>query len=152
MVCAFALGGSAVQAEDGSLQELEVDLVLGCGTPTPGLEVASCLADAQLVWDGRLVVDERFSSNDPSIMGAGPVAKFSRCVRISPLPWMCARKVTFLKHGGIAPCQVSICKQLLEPFEWAEGRLCAQPYICFIQLGSHLQAHNLTTFPFAVVS
>ena len=72
--------GCLVQAEDGSLQELEVDLVLGCGTFTPGLEVASCLADAQLVWDGRLVVDEHFSSNDPNIMGAGPVAKFSRWV------------------------------------------------------------------------
>lgn len=42
--------------------------------------MASALAGALVVWDGRLVVDAGFSSSvaDGSVMGAGPVAKFSR--------------------------------------------------------------------------
>jgi hypothetical protein len=68
--------------EDGPLQQLELDLLIGCGSLQPSAVVASCLASAFIVWDGRLVVDSQFCSSDPAVMGAGPVAKFSRCVGV----------------------------------------------------------------------
>jgi hypothetical protein len=66
--------------EDGPLQQMELDLLIGCGSLQPSAVVASCLAGAYIVWDGRLVVDAQLTSSDPSVMGAGPVAKFSRWV------------------------------------------------------------------------
>jgi hypothetical protein len=46
----------------------------------PSTAMANCISGANLVWDGRLVVDASFRSDDPAVMGAGPVAKFSRLV------------------------------------------------------------------------
>lgn len=61
------------------MQQMELDLLIGCGSLQPSAVVASCLASAYIVWDGRLVVDSQFCSSDVAVMGAGPVAKFSRC-------------------------------------------------------------------------
>jgi hypothetical protein len=41
--------------------------------------------DCGVVYDGRLVVDHNFTATDPSILGSGSVAKFSRRYR-APLP------------------------------------------------------------------
>lgn len=64
--------------EAGPPQQLELDLLVGCGRRGPSAAVARCLGGAGLVWDGRLVVDASYKSNDPAVMGAGPAAKFSR--------------------------------------------------------------------------
>jgi hypothetical protein len=80
VVCPQALDAG----EDGPLQQLELDLLIGCGSLQPSAVVASCLASAFIVWDGRLVVDSQFCSSDPAVMGAGPVAKFSRFVGVAP--------------------------------------------------------------------
>lgn len=66
--------------DNGPLQQMELDLLVGCGSLQPSAVVASCLAGAFIVWDGRLVVDAQFCSSNPNVMGAGPLAKFSRCV------------------------------------------------------------------------
>ena len=38
----------------------------------------AAINDACLVYDGRLVIDASFHTNDPSIRAAGPVTKFQR--------------------------------------------------------------------------
>eukprot|EP00775_Hariotina_reticulata_P004215 gene4215-4464_t len=68
------LQGSA----SGPEQQLHVDLLVASGCPGPSAAVAKCLSGAKLVWDGCLVVDANFASNDQAVMGAGSVAKFSR--------------------------------------------------------------------------
>jgi hypothetical protein len=62
----------------GPVQQLELDLLVGCGRRGPSAAVARCLGGAGLVWDGRLVVDASYKSSDAAVMGAGPAAKFSR--------------------------------------------------------------------------
>ncbi|WIA39160.1 hypothetical protein OEZ86_005287 [Tetradesmus obliquus] len=62
----------------GPVQQLELDLLVGCGRRGPSAAVARCLGSAGLVWDGRLVVDAGYKSSDAAVMGAGPAAKFSR--------------------------------------------------------------------------
>lgn len=64
--------------DDGPTQQMELDLLIGCGALQPSAVVASCLASAFIVWDGRLVVDASFCSSNKSVMGAGPIASFSR--------------------------------------------------------------------------
>jgi hypothetical protein len=68
--------------DDGPLQQMDLDLLVGCGSLQPSGVVASCLAGAFVVWDGRLVVDAQFCSSDHNVVGAGPLAKFSRCVHM----------------------------------------------------------------------
>uniref|UniRef100_A0A8C3UBA4 Cilia and flagella associated protein 61 n=1 Tax=Catharus ustulatus TaxID=91951 RepID=A0A8C3UBA4_CATUS len=41
-------------------------------------EASKAISDAYLVLDGRLVIDAKFHTNDPSIRAAGPLTKFSR--------------------------------------------------------------------------
>jgi hypothetical protein len=76
--------------QEGPVQQMEVDLLVCCGTAGPSATTAGCLSGALLVWDGRLVVDAHFASSDASILAAGPVAKFSRCVVPASLECVCA--------------------------------------------------------------
>lgn len=69
---------TAQACEGGPVQQLELDLLVGCGRRGPSAAVARCLGGAGLVWDGRLVVDPSYTSSDAAVMGAGPAAKFSR--------------------------------------------------------------------------
>lgn len=41
-----------------------------------------CINGASLVYDGRIVVDGAFRTNDPSIFAAGTVARFSRSLAL----------------------------------------------------------------------
>jgi hypothetical protein len=69
---------SAVFESDGKAQEITCD-VLGCfADPNTDLSVAKALNDNALVYDGRLVINALFQSNDPAVMAAGSVTKFSR--------------------------------------------------------------------------
>ena len=53
--------------------------LLGCAdTPNVDTDVFSAVNSAELVYDGRLVVDLRFATVDPSVYAAGPLCKFSR--------------------------------------------------------------------------
>eukprot|EP00879_Flechtneria_rotunda_P019754 GHRR01020758.1.p1 GENE.GHRR01020758.1~~GHRR01020758.1.p1 ORF type:complete len:449 (+),score=224.78 GHRR01020758.1:941-2287(+) len=70
---------ATLQAFDSAAaQQLELDLLVTCGKRGPSAAVAKCFTDAGIVWDGRLVVDAGFKSSYPTVMGAGPAAKFSR--------------------------------------------------------------------------
>ncbi|EFJ42895.1 hypothetical protein VOLCADRAFT_107000 [Volvox carteri f. nagariensis] len=72
--------GVVVNPEDPSAPEEEapVDLVVGCEPASVSQALFTCLNDASLVFDGRLVVDSAFRTNDPSIYAGGTIAKLSR--------------------------------------------------------------------------
>ena len=55
-----------------------VDLVIGCRPHDVSPWVFSSLNDSGIVYDGRIVVDGAFRTNDPNIYAAGTVAKLSR--------------------------------------------------------------------------
>jgi thioredoxin reductase len=42
------------------------------------IHLFECINGASLVYDGRLVVDGSFRTNDPSIYAAGTIARFTR--------------------------------------------------------------------------
>lgn len=65
-------------ANPGPREELPVDLLVGCEPPSVSRALFSCLNDASLVFDGRLVVDGAFRTNDPNVYAGGTVAKLSR--------------------------------------------------------------------------
>lgn len=64
---------------------VEADLIVGCGPRGEDAALFGTLNDAGLVWDGRLVVDSSFRTNDARIFAAGPLAKFSRRYSIPPV-------------------------------------------------------------------
>ena len=58
--------------------ELSCYAFLGCSQPDVNKNVFFALANNSLVYDGRMVVDHEFKTQDPFVYGAGTVAKFSR--------------------------------------------------------------------------
>jgi len=79
---------------EGKSQGITCD-VLGCfADPNTDTGVAKALNDNALVYDGRLVVNALFQSNDPAVMAAGSVTKFSRRYgRSSPVQFYNSREV-----------------------------------------------------------
>ena len=67
---------------DGGLQHMEerCDLLVSCDAPDINPNLFQCINGSGLVYDGRLVVDTRFRTNDPRILAGGTIAKFSRRV------------------------------------------------------------------------
>jgi hypothetical protein len=59
-------------------QEIVIDLLVGCRQPNVSPWVFSCLNDAGIVFDGRIVVDGAFRTSDSNIYAAGTSAKLSR--------------------------------------------------------------------------
>lgn len=53
-------------------------LLITASVPTISKKTFACLNDACLVFDGMLVVDATFATNDPAIFAAGTAAKLSR--------------------------------------------------------------------------
>jgi len=64
--------GSAVGTE-----VLDARLLVLCGAGAVDAAVAELAQGASLVFDGRLVVDGAFRTNDPDVYAAGPAARFS---------------------------------------------------------------------------
>ncbi|KAJ4462967.1 hypothetical protein PAPYR_196 [Paratrimastix pyriformis] len=56
-------------------------LFVSCAQPDVDTYVFYALNESSIVYDGRLVVDEAWTSNDPLVLGCGTVAKLSRRVR-----------------------------------------------------------------------
>lgn len=53
-------------------------LMLCCGRPDISRDLYRTIVDNSLVYDGRLVVNRKFCTQSPSILGTGPLCKFSR--------------------------------------------------------------------------
>lgn len=65
-------------ANPGPREEVPVDLLVGCAPPSVSRALFTCLNDASLVFDGRVVVDDGFRTNDPAIYAGGTLARLSR--------------------------------------------------------------------------
>lgn len=61
--------------------EEQCDMLVACDTPDISPNLHSCISESSLVYEGRLIVDKNFQTNDPRIYGAGTMAKFSRSVK-----------------------------------------------------------------------
>ena len=46
--------------------------------------IVAAINDACLVFDGRLVIDAKFHTNDVAIRGVGPITKFQRSYHAEP--------------------------------------------------------------------
>eukprot|EP01043_Picozoa_sp_COSAG02_P008175 COSAG02_NODE_257_length_26838_cov_118.324844_7_plen_1221_part_00 len=69
---------SAVFDADGKATNITCDGLACYAAPNTDLSVARALNENAVVYDGRLVINAIFQSNDPAIMAAGSVTKFSR--------------------------------------------------------------------------
>ena len=69
---------SAVFEADGKPQNITCDGLACYAAPNADLSVARALNENAIVYDGKLVVNAIFQSNDPAVMAAGSVTKFSR--------------------------------------------------------------------------
>lgn len=59
-------------------EAIEADFVVAADAPDIDPTVYACLNDASIVYDGAVVVDASFRTNDPDIYATGSIAKFSR--------------------------------------------------------------------------
>jgi hypothetical protein len=57
---------------------IECSLFISCHNRNVDTNLFYALNENSIVYDGRLTIDERWTTNDPLVMGAGPVARFSR--------------------------------------------------------------------------
>ncbi|GMH33564.1 hypothetical protein BSKO_01398 [Bryopsis sp. KO-2023] len=80
-----ALTTSFAQVRDEITEEFknvdeQCDVLVACDTGDINPSLFQCINESSLVYDGRLVVDQDFQTNDPRIYGGGSMAKFSRSV------------------------------------------------------------------------
>ena len=75
-------GGAGVRVQlelaTGDVTEASAGLLVLADVPDVDRVTFQALNDASIVYDGRIVVDALFRTNDPNIYAAGLVAKFSR--------------------------------------------------------------------------
>lgn len=69
---------SASFSTDGAILQLECAVFFSFSRKSVDCDAFRAINDACLVFDGRLVVDSGFHTNDPSIYAAGPMTKYSR--------------------------------------------------------------------------
>lgn len=69
---------SAMFDADGKPTNITCDGLACYAAPNTDTSVARALNENAVVYDGRLVINAIFQSNDPAIMAAGSVTKFSR--------------------------------------------------------------------------
>jgi len=67
--------------EDGTTSEISCGTLVTCAIPDIDIDAFNAVNDQSLIYDGALVVDGRFRTNDPTIFAAGPVVKHQRRLR-----------------------------------------------------------------------
>ena len=63
---------------DGESKSITCDYMVCCDEPEMDPVICTCLNDSSIVYDGEIVVDAGFHTNDPRILAGGHFAKFSR--------------------------------------------------------------------------
>ena len=70
----------------GRAETLVCDLLVTCDAPNTDLNLFESINDSGIVYDGRVVVNARFQTNDRDVYAAGEVAKFSRRCAAGDVP------------------------------------------------------------------
>ena len=65
-------------ADSDASEALVCDVLVTCDLPNTDINVFESINDAGIVYDGRVVVNASFQTNDRDVYAAGEVAKFSR--------------------------------------------------------------------------
>lgn len=77
-----SLSGAGAESGEASgaraTETLEADFLVACDEGDVDPTIFGCLNDAGIVYDGAVVVDAAFRTNDPNIYATGSLAKFSR--------------------------------------------------------------------------
>eukprot|EP00026_Physarum_polycephalum_P001117 Phypoly_transcript_01118.p1 GENE.Phypoly_transcript_01118~~Phypoly_transcript_01118.p1 ORF type:complete len:1198 (+),score=147.66 Phypoly_transcript_01118:30-3623(+) len=69
------------EIDSGKEVTLDCKLMLSCGPKDVDTDTFYSINDACLIYDGRLVIDDRYQTNDKAIYATGSVTKFSRRFR-----------------------------------------------------------------------
>ena len=80
---ATAVPGGGVHAvfsrvETGETVDMDADVLVVCDRGDCDPPLFKCLNDAEIVYDGHVVIDAAFRTNDPDVYATGDIAKFSR--------------------------------------------------------------------------
>jgi hypothetical protein len=82
------------ETEAGKTVGMSCDVLACYSEPNVDLDVAKALNENALVYDGRLVINSCFQTNDPNILAAGSLTKFSRKYgKQMPLQYFNSREV-----------------------------------------------------------
>lgn len=73
---------------NGMSSTVQCNLLLTCAAPDIDVDAFNAVNDQSLIYDGALVVDGRFRTNDSTIFAAGPVVKHKRTLR-AKIPTRC---------------------------------------------------------------
>ncbi|GLC35782.1 Cilia- and flagella-associated protein 61 [Pleodorina starrii] len=115
-------------AEPGAApQEAPCDLVVGCEPPSVSRALFACLNDASLVFDGRLVVDSAFRTNDPHIYAGGTIAKLSRRYGGAHLEHYNSRDVGTKLAASLVACFTASAEKASESGDAATAAAAALP-------------------------
>ena len=84
-------------AGDGGVVTMEADFLVACDEGDVDPAIFRCLNDAGIVYDGHVVIDAAFRTNDPNVYATGSIAKFSRRYGkgVLPLKYHDAREAGF---------------------------------------------------------
>ena len=66
------------RAATGESVEMDADFLVACDRGDCDPALFKCLNDAEIVYDGHVVIDAAFRTNDPDVYATGDIAKFSR--------------------------------------------------------------------------
>jgi NADH dehydrogenase FAD-containing subunit len=81
MISSATFKQTTVTGDDNKITkkvELPCQMLIGCHVPDVDAAIFTAVTENSLVYDGRLVVSSTFATADPSVFGAGTIAKFSR--------------------------------------------------------------------------
>ena len=66
------------RVETGETVDMDADVLVVCDRGDCDPPLFKCLNDAEIVYDGHVVIDAAFRTNDPDVYATGDIAKFSR--------------------------------------------------------------------------
>ncbi|KAI3380497.1 hypothetical protein SNEBB_011095 [Seison nebaliae] len=73
-----AEAGTINVGELPNIHQFDVEAIISFSKMMPDYHLFRAVNEAALVYDGRLVIDSEFHTNDPSIRAAGPLTKYGR--------------------------------------------------------------------------